>query len=111
MKLPNHEQVAVSEAKILRYLLDESHEEGHPKAVFFMRFGFGREHWRDLAEALRRHGSTHEVAKTQETPHGAVYVVEGPITCPDGRSPQIRSVWFVDRGAVSPRFVTAYPLD
>ena len=29
---------------------------------------------------------------------------------PDGRAPRLRSVWFIETGADTPRFVTAYPL-
>jgi hypothetical protein len=29
---------------------------------------------------------------------------------PDGRTPTIRSVWFIETGEEVPRFVTAYPL-
>jgi hypothetical protein len=36
--------------------------------------------------------------------------VEGPLLAPDGRSPNLRAVWFIDNGQDTPRFVTAYPL-
>jgi hypothetical protein len=29
---------------------------------------------------------------------------------PDGRTPLVRSVWFIDTGTEIPRFATAYPL-
>jgi hypothetical protein len=29
---------------------------------------------------------------------------------PDGRKPVVRSVWFIEHGSQTPRFVTAYPL-
>ncbi|WP_375338992.1 DUF6883 domain-containing protein [Ancylothrix sp. D3o] len=32
------------------------------------------------------------------------------LPAPDGRSPPVRSVWFIDTGAENPRLVTAYPL-
>ncbi|MEK7270317.1 MAG: DUF6883 domain-containing protein [Planctomycetota bacterium] len=28
---------------------------------------------------------------------------------PDGRTPSIRAVWFIERGETNPRFVTAFP--
>jgi hypothetical protein len=39
MKLPNCEQAVVAEAKITRYLLSETHEDGKHKAAFFTHFG------------------------------------------------------------------------
>ena len=40
MKLPNVEQVIVPRAKIVDYLLSETHRNGRYKAAFFLRFGF-----------------------------------------------------------------------
>ena len=60
---------------------------------------------------LRRHAADYEVARTENSPFGARYVVEGIMATPDGRDPLVRTVWFVDTGAETPRFVTAYPLE
>lgn len=43
------------------------------------------------------------------TPLGARYVIEGPMEAPNGRKPNVRSVWFQE-GNLPPRLVTAYPL-
>jgi hypothetical protein len=32
------------------------------------------------------------------------------LQCPDGRAPQVRSVWVIDANADFPRLITAYPL-
>jgi hypothetical protein len=37
-------------------------------------------------------------------------VIEGTLTTPAGRSPQVRVVWFIETGEPIPRLVTAYPL-
>jgi hypothetical protein len=63
-----------------------------------------------LADALRRHGRTHEIKRTRETGFGPRYEVEGELIAPDGRSPRVRSVWQQDQGEVAPRLITAYPL-
>ena len=39
------------------------------------------------------------------------YILEGPITTPDGRNPAIRTIWAVTEEVPSLRLVTAYPLD
>jgi hypothetical protein len=109
MKLPNHEQAIVPQRKITDYLLSSTHRDGRSKAAFFSRFGFSVEGWDVLAAALRRHAAEHPVVETEHTPFGTRYVVEGGLTAPDGRTPRVRVVWFIERGETIPRLVTAYP--
>jgi hypothetical protein len=63
-----------------------------------------------LGEGIRLHISQNEMAKTERFFFGTRNVVEGSLSAPDGRHPQIRSVWFVKNDGGSPVFVTAYPL-
>lgn len=63
-----------------------------------------------LAAAIREHAVAHDVARTEESPFGLRYIVEGGLVVPGGRAALIRSVWFIERGEDTPRFVTAYPL-
>ena len=67
--------------------------------------------WERLRDALRQHATDHDVKSIAETIHGVKYIIEGIMQTPDARSPQVRSVWIVDSGKVSPRLVTAYPLE
>ena len=110
MRLPNYEKAVVAEAKIVKYLLNESHPTGKDKAVFFTRFGFSMAQWTVLAQALLDHAAAHDVASTLDTPEGIHYVIEGDLESPDGRDPLIRSVWAIDADSDIPRFITAYPL-
>lgn len=111
MKLPHLENAYVPEAKIVKYLLNLEHKQGgKDKAVFFMRFGFTIEAWEILAQALLAHATAHEVASTSEKPDVTNYAIEGALDTPDDRQPLIRSVWALEKGSESPRFVTAYPL-
>lgn len=110
MKLPNYEKAIVPQAKITRYLLSATHEDGQHKARFFVRFGFTIENWELLAQALIQHAADHEVVNVLETPHGKHYVVEGILPTPTGESPNLRSVWAIDDEGESPRLITAYPL-
>jgi hypothetical protein len=110
MKLPNHKKVIVPQTKITEYLLSLSHEDGRSKAKFFSSFGFSVEAWDMLADVLRHHAAEHEVTKVETSPFGTRYVIEGIISAPDGRSPFIRTIWFIETGKDIPRFVTAYPL-
>lgn len=108
--LPRAEDAVVEEPKIRGYLLNSEHDDGKHKAEFFTRFGFNREQWQDLAEALRSHAIKNVVEKTVRSPFGVRYVVEGPLSTPDERNPLVRSVWIIDEGEELPRLVTAYPL-
>ena len=108
MRLPNADGVVVPEEKITKYLLAETHPTGRGKARFFMSFGFRAADWRGLATALLHHAQHRPVVAVETTQFGCRYVVEGPITSPDGRNPNIRSVWFVEKEGGSPRLVTAY---
>jgi hypothetical protein len=111
MRLPNHEAATVSEEKIIGYLLSATHRDGRHKAAFFLRFGFTAGNWQTLAASLLKHAAEHEVSKAESTPFGTRYVVEGTIETPLGRTPRIRSVWFLESDQDAPRFVTAYPLE
>ena len=64
MRLPNAAQARVDRAKVVDYLLSTDHEN-RDKAEFFLRFGFSKERWEDLAGALRVHGATHEAVRAR----------------------------------------------
>jgi hypothetical protein len=110
MKLPNVEAAVVPKSKIVDYLLSTTHPTGQSKAGFFSRFGFRVDNWQQLADALLKHAAENEVLKVEESPFGMRYVVEGSMLTPDGRTPLVRTVWFMDADEVAPRFVSAYPL-
>jgi hypothetical protein len=110
VKLPNHDRALVPREKIVDYLLSHAHRDGRSKASFFFSFGFSIDGWKILAAALRRHAAENEVAKIESSPYGTRYVVEGELHAPDGRTPLVRVVWFIDTGEAIPRLATAYPL-
>lgn len=110
MKLPLADEAEVPRAKIVLYLLNPEHRAGKGKARFFASHGFDVADWETLAEALRQHARNHEIAKEETVPLGLRFVVEGDMAMPDGVVAGVRSVWFIERGERTPRFVTAYPL-
>ena len=109
-KLPNADRARIDRKKITEYLLCRSHPDGMHKAAFFESFGFKIEEWEVLADAFRRHGQRHFVAQTVESEHGTRYSVDGEMETPDGRNPELRTVWIVELESDNPRFVTAYPI-
>ena len=110
MKLPCLNNLIVEHEKITGYLLNLGHRYGATKARFFMALGFSVEEWNKLADALREHGRTHDVAALRETGFGPRYAVEGEVSTPSGDQAFIRSVWQFDHGSVAPRLITAYPV-
>jgi len=110
MRLPNVERAEVHREKLVSYLLSRAHPDGAGKAAFFERFGFIADDWEVLRDALLAHARHHGIAESSESGFGVRYTVEGPLQSPDGRNPWIRSVWFIDSGALAPRLVTAYPI-
>ncbi len=109
MKLPNAHLAVVQREKATDYLLNPAHPYGASKARFFAAFGFRRDAWNVLAEALRAHGQQHEVSNVEETGFGPRYEIDGELHAPDGRKPQVRTVWQLDEGQIAPRLITAYP--
>jgi hypothetical protein len=110
VNLPNANYAFVERAKITDYLLAFDHPEGGGKAEFFTRFGFTADDWEALATALLAHARAHPVSSMAQSIYGTKYRIDGPLLCPGGRSPSIRVVWIVDKGADAPRLVSAHPL-
>ncbi len=109
MNLPRVDAVEIAKEKITDYLLNPLHPDGAGKAIFFLAQGFRPDAWQVFAEALRQLAARFPVAKESESRHGVKYVVDGAIQTPVGKSPTVRTVWIVDQGSDTPRFVTAYP--
>lgn len=109
MQVPNANQAIVAPEKIVRYLLVSEHPQNQGKAAFFSRFGFTQERWGVLAAAFAEHVRTHEIEQSIPEVGRTKYTVVGPLRTPDGRSPLVRTIWQVDVGTPSPRFITAYP--
>lgn len=111
MKLPNVKSAMVPKSKVADYLLSPVHHRGKDKAVFFATFGFARERWKELREALRAHAWEHEVSKQEESVFGVRYSIDGIMLSPGGDRLNIRTAWFIDKGGSVPRFITAHPLE
>lgn len=109
MHLPNAKNAIVERPKIEEYPLAASHPYGGPKARFLMRFGFSTDTWRLLRAALVEHAVVGDARLTRTTPHGTRWEVTGSIGMPDGRNPEIISVWQYDSGSERPRLITLIP--
>ncbi len=105
------ENAIIARAKIADYLLNLDHDEGGGKPKFYLAFGFTRNEWLKLADALRTHAETYQVSWTEQTDFGMRYIIEGMVITPDGRNPDIRAIWFIDNEQDFPRLVSAYALE
>jgi hypothetical protein len=104
--VPNAAQAVIADPKITDYLL-----KNLGKSRFFLGFGFTLAQWQVLRDALLQHVVTHEYVKVIPLDDGVKYVVEGALQSPDGRNPEVRSVWMIDGGRSYPRLISAYALD
>ena len=107
--MPNAQNATASREKIVDYLLNPAHPDNGGKAEFFTQLGFRREQWEILATALRNLAASGEVTRAAESPHGRKYVIVGRIQSPGGKTPEVRTIWIVDKGLDTARLVTAYP--
>lgn len=109
MNLPHANAVEIATEKITDYLLNPHHPDGVSKAKFFVALGFRAEAWQVMADALRELAARFPVANESASRHGVKYVVDGALRTPVGKTPTVRTVWIIEEGSDTPRFVTAYP--
>jgi hypothetical protein len=110
MHLPNIDGALVPEPKISGYLLADDHPAGRSKAVFFNSLGFRKDQPAVIIRALLQQAASNEVSSVSQTRFGAKYLIDGRISGSTGTAVLIRSVWFIEDGERSPRFIAAYPL-
>ena len=108
-RMPNAEHAKVPERKVRGYLLREDHPEGGSKADFLKKFGFSDGDWRGLQTALYLHASSALVLRERSNPHGTKYEIAGDLQSPNGRNPEVLTVWIIETGDSSPAFVTLNP--
>jgi hypothetical protein len=110
VQLPGAEFAVIDENKVRNYLLSFSHLEGRSKARYFSVCGFSDLNWPALSAALKDHALQREACLSKRNAYGTFYNVDGPLVTPDGKNPEIRSVWLIEEGSLIPKFITAYPL-
>jgi hypothetical protein len=109
VKLPDSDQAAVPDAKLVGYLLSTTHPQGRDKARFFTQHGFRADRPDVLRRALLELASTADMDVTVFA-YGTKYVGEGDIVAPNGRTLRLRTVWVIPSSGQPPAFVTAYPV-
>jgi hypothetical protein len=108
-RLPHLDRAVVPEAKIVNYLLSVSHSSGRAKARFLKGFGFRAQNWLILREAIIAHARANDITASHRTRFGTRYEIDGPLLTPEGRTPIVRVVWFVEPQENVPHLVTLIP--
>ncbi len=109
-RLPNVSRVCIDRNKIVGYLLSEKHPTGKFKAKFFIGLGFSPSEPEQLEAQLRAIAQNEPVTEIVHSPFGTKYIVDGRIRAPSGKEAFIRTVWIIEHGSNTLRFVTAYPI-
>ena len=107
--MPNRKGAFIQSEKLTGYLLSETHSVGKSKAKFFRELGFDEENVAILEKDLLKIALFQEVTETVTTQHGIKYVIVGTINIPRSKQVNILTVWIIDLGQETPRFVTARP--
>jgi len=107
--LPNRKDAFIQPEKLTGYLLSETHSVGKSKANFFRKLGFDEVNVAMLEKELLKIAHSQEVTETVTTQHGIKYVIIGTINTPKSKQVNILTVWIIDSGQETPRFVTARP--
>ncbi len=104
--------------KLRGYLLNLEHPKGGPKARFFLNGGFSLYYHTPLIMALERHVHDNPLnidLDIEPDRFGDFDIIaEGPMQVPDGRTPNVRTVWEpqgIVGGRLLIRLITAMPRD
>ena len=109
MPLPNVDQAIIAVEKLQSYLLNTAHRRGGAKARLLLSLGYRTESPEVLESDLRTQHLAREAARSSKNAYGVVYEIEGPIVTPSGRAVGFCSIWQIDTGSETPRFITMYP--
>lgn len=109
MKLPNREKAIIAPDKLTEYLLNVAHKRGGTKARLLAHFGYNRNNWQQLDKDIRSYHLDAEVDVERKTMYGTRYEICSPLQTPSGRSLLVRTIWQIDDGTDTPRFITLFP--
>jgi uncharacterized protein DUF6883 len=109
MRLPNGGNAFIAPLKLVGYLLSGTHPAGQSKAKFFRAIGFDESMLPAMQGGLLTIAKESAVIQVLTSSHGTKYIIDGPLSTPTGQVVSIRTIWIIDTGQDTPRFVTAYP--
>ena len=96
--------------KISLYLLNLNHQDGRSKAKLFLGWGFHPSRGKELEKALIEHARPAHLRKVDHSSsYGPRFIFVGPMRAPNGKTPDVTSVWEVLDGTSFGKFITAHP--
>ena len=110
MKKIDWQKAIIEPNKLVKYLLNPTHQRGRTKAAFFHNYGFTGDNWQALADLLYSHVKDGNAEVVEITKYGTLFKAAGMITSSTKRTIILQSIWLVDNGKNIPRFITAYPI-
>jgi hypothetical protein len=109
MSLPGIEHAVLESVKVRDYLLSPTHPVGRFKAAFFIALGYTPARWERLRDDLLAIAMSQPAMPATGNDYGRLYVVDGILVSPTGRSAAVRTAWIIRTGEHFPRLVTAFP--
>lgn len=109
MQIPNARSAYVPPDKVSEYLLSNTHPVGKTKRALLELLGYGPDDPGRLAADLLRLVQDNPVEAMIRTPYGTKWIVSGFLRGPAGLGASMRTVWLIEEGTTTPRFITAYP--
>src|SRR5258706_4797877 len=110
MLLPYRKSTIITKAKIINYLLSETHDRGKSKAKFFRGIGFNESNIGVFEKILLTIARMEEVQYIDKEKEDIVikYTIIGTIKAPNGREYPIKTVWAMEVGSKIPHLATAF---
>ncbi|MDP2318373.1 MAG: hypothetical protein Q8O42_03410 [Acidobacteriota bacterium] len=109
MPIPNADRAIIAVGKLTGYLLNTSHKRGGAKARLLISLGYQSTVPDRLVADLRTQHLRLDATRTSLNAYGVSYRIEGEIVTPSGKSVRFCSIWQIDTGTDTPRFITMYP--
>lgn len=109
MSIPNADRAIIADERLTEYLLSASHKRGGAKARLLMSLGYQTTVPERLVADLRAQHLSLDATRTSLNAYGVSYRIEGEIATPSGKSVRFCSIWQIDTGTETPRFITMYP--
>ena len=109
MSFPQFDARYVPQAKVTEYFLSTATQKAAGRYKFFVARGFERQAWRVLHDALLAHPIGASVALARQDAYGDTWCATGPLRCPDGTAPVIRSFWIIRHDDPRPQLTSAIP--
>ena len=108
-ELPEYKKAYCAPEKIYGYSLNMGHPDGRNKAIVFQSvLGFNTDNGEQLMQAILKGLRSAHAKVGPLTVHGQKYVVDMPITGPNGNTAIVRTAWIVRPGKNNPDLVSAY---